>query len=58
MLIAKIDPENVASERVVEKAGFQRGELLEGVYQRGADVRSGKKEERNQVRWYSERPLA
>ncbi|KIN07171.1 hypothetical protein OIDMADRAFT_110503 [Oidiodendron maius Zn] len=54
-LIAKIDPENVASWKVVEKLGFQKGEVLENAYQRGADSGSGKSE-RSQEKWCLERP--
>jgi RimJ/RimL family protein N-acetyltransferase len=36
-LVAKIDPENPASERVVQKAGFEKGETVDGGYSRGGD---------------------
>ena len=46
----------MASERVVEKLGFKRGELLKECYQRASDVRAGKIEKRDQMRWYLHRP--
>lgn len=55
MLVAKIDPENEASQRVVQKAGFKQGEAVDGGYVRGredGDVRS------QQVWWSLERPGA
>jgi RimJ/RimL family protein N-acetyltransferase len=36
-LVAKIDPENPASERVVQKVGFEKGETVDGGYTRGGD---------------------
>jgi RimJ/RimL family protein N-acetyltransferase len=33
-LLAHADPENVASNRVLEKAGFQKGEVKKGYYER------------------------
>lgn len=56
-LIAEIDPQNTASERVVEKAGFKRGELLKDCYQRASEVRAGKIVKRDQCRWYLHRPV-
>jgi RimJ/RimL family protein N-acetyltransferase len=35
--VAKIDPENPASERVVQKVGFEKGETVDGGYTRGGD---------------------
>lgn len=34
-LLAAVDPENVASMRVLEKAGFEKGEYKVGFYERG-----------------------
>jgi ribosomal-protein-alanine N-acetyltransferase len=34
-LLAAADPENVASMRVLEKAGFEKGEYKVGFYERG-----------------------
>jgi ribosomal-protein-alanine N-acetyltransferase len=33
-LLAYADPENVASNRVLEKAGFQKGEVRKAFYER------------------------
>ncbi|KAE9366327.1 hypothetical protein N431DRAFT_352635, partial [Stipitochalara longipes BDJ] len=51
-LVASVDPENGASERVVQKAGFRKRERVYGGYVRGegGDVRS------EQVWWVLERP--
>jgi RimJ/RimL family protein N-acetyltransferase len=55
-LIAEIDPDNKASERVVEKLGFKKGELLKGCYQRASEARVGISEKRDQQIWYLHRP--
>jgi RimJ/RimL family protein N-acetyltransferase len=55
-LIAEIDPENTASQRVVEKLGFKRGELLKDVYQRGIEVRAGKEIKRGKLALWSRSP--
>jgi RimJ/RimL family protein N-acetyltransferase len=52
-LVAKIDPENVGSERVVQKAGFRRGEVVDGGYVKGGDGGV----EKEQVWWSLERPV-
>jgi RimJ/RimL family protein N-acetyltransferase len=54
-LVAKIDPENKASGRVVQKAGFEKGEIVDGGYVRGGETGDGKKE---QVWWVLECPVA
>lgn len=41
----------------MEKLGFKKGELLKECYQRASDVRAGKIEKRDQVRWYLRRPV-
>ena len=56
-LIAEIDPHNKPSERVVEKAGFKRGELLKDCYQRASEVQAGVIKKRDQRRWYLHRPV-
>ena len=55
-IIAEIDPGNVASGRVVEKLGFKRGEVFKECYQRASDIRAGKIEKRDQMRWSLHRP--
>jgi L-amino acid N-acyltransferase YncA len=52
-LVAKIDPENVASGRVVQKAGFQKGKIVDGGYIRGRETGDQKKK---QVWWTLEGP--
>ena len=52
-LVAKIDPENVGSERVVQNAGFRRGEVVDGGYVNGGDGGV----EKEQVWWALERPV-
>jgi RimJ/RimL family protein N-acetyltransferase len=54
-LVASIDPENKASERVVQKAGFQRREKVDGGYLRGGEGGEGG-EVSEQVWWVLERP--
>jgi RimJ/RimL family protein N-acetyltransferase len=56
ILVAKVDPDNTTSWKVVEKLGFQRGEVLEEAYERGSDSRLGKSVKRDQVEWYLKRP--
>jgi len=55
-LVAKVDPENIASWKLVEKLGFEKGEVLENAYQRGQDIGSNKPAERSHVKWYLEHP--
>lgn len=47
-LEAGADPENVGSMRVLEKAGFKKGELRKGFYKRAADE-TGKMRD---LQWY------
>jgi RimJ/RimL family protein N-acetyltransferase len=51
----EIDPDNKASQRVAERLGFERGELLKECYQRASDARVGKIEKRDQQRRYLHR---
>ena len=51
-LVASIDPENKASERVVQKAGFRKREKMKDGYVRGGE--GGEVSE--QVWWVLERP--
>ena len=55
-IIAEIDPENRASERIVEKLGFRKGEILKEGYQTGIDVQLGNSRKRYHQRWYLQRP--
>jgi RimJ/RimL family protein N-acetyltransferase len=54
--MAEIDPDNKASERIVEKLGFKKGELLKWCYQRASEARVGINEKRDQQIWYLHRP--
>ena len=49
VMIAKVDPENIASWKVLEKLGFQKGEVLNNAYQRGSPDETQK---RDQIKWY------
>jgi len=51
-LVASIDPENKASERVVQKVGFRRREKVDGGYVRGGEGA----EVSEQAWWVLERP--
>jgi RimJ/RimL family protein N-acetyltransferase len=51
-LVAKVDPENVASTKIVIKAGARKGELLKDSYPRA--VNNGKLSD--MVCWYLDRP--
>lgn len=51
--MAKIDPENKASERVVQKVGFKEGEVVDGGYVRGGESGEVKSQ---MVWWILERP--
>jgi L-amino acid N-acyltransferase YncA len=51
-LVASIDPENKASERVVQKAGFRRRGKVDGGYVRGGEG----VEVSEQVWWVLEHP--
>lgn len=54
-MIAKVDPGNVASWRVLEKLSFEKGEYLENAYQRGSDILAGESQKRDQIKWYLRR---
>lgn len=51
-LVAKVDPGNVASQRIVTRVGAKRGEVLKEWYSRAVDM--GKK--RDIECWYIDRP--
>ena len=51
-LVAKVDPGNTASQRLIIRAGARRGEVLKECYERRID--GGKK--RDLQCWYLDRP--
>ena len=55
-LLCVIDPTNIASERVAEKVGFERGDLLKEPYQRASEVRDGIFLLRYCHKWHLQRP--
>ncbi|KAM3076318.1 hypothetical protein ACMFMG_007138 [Clarireedia jacksonii] len=50
-LVAKVDPGNIPSERIVKRLGGRKGELLKEVYKRNVNV-----EKSDLVCWYFDRP--
>ncbi|PQE05009.1 hypothetical protein CJF30_00004803 [Rutstroemia sp. NJR-2017a BBW] len=50
-LVAKVDPGNIASAKIVERIGGRKGEVLKEEYKRKVD--EGK---RDLVCWYFDRP--
>jgi RimJ/RimL family protein N-acetyltransferase len=55
VLVAETEPENVASERVLEKGGFERGKLVRNAFE-VTDLVSGERGWRDAVGWRMERP--
>ena len=55
---AYVDPENSASERVVEKLGFQKVEFIQEAFVLGKDRRAGKLDPRGAYRWSLARPCS
>jgi RimJ/RimL family protein N-acetyltransferase len=53
-LIAETEPENAASERVLAKAGFQRGEFVVGAFE-VVDLGTGERGVRDATVWRFER---
>lgn len=53
-LVAKVDLENTASKRIIQRAGARKGELLKERYGRYIDGEGAKK--RDAVCWYLDRP--
>jgi len=51
-LVAKIDPDNLTSEKIVRRVGARRGEVLEKRWARPGDVEA----KRDLVCWYIDRP--
>ena len=51
-LVAKVDPRNTASQRIIVRSGARKGEVLKEIYARSAD--GGKKTDLHC--WYIDRP--
>ena len=57
-MIAEIDTENFASEKVIIKLGFTKGEILETKYQLATDIRNNTGVMRQLRVWHLDRPAA
>ena len=53
-LVAKADPENFASARILEKSRARKGELLTGIWKR--KLEDGQEQERDLICWIIDRP--
>lgn len=53
-IVAHIDPENIASGKLVEKVGFQAGDVIKNGYKRNDG--QGGRVDRDFVQWYLLRP--
>jgi RimJ/RimL family protein N-acetyltransferase len=55
-LTAEIDPENLASTKVIKKLGFIEGERIKEACQFWIDARNGRTGKRDLVVWHLARP--
>lgn len=59
ILVAQIDPENVASAKIIQKIGWGQGERMVKAYGLGKDKDDGnvpEERKRDLVCWYVDRP--
>jgi RimJ/RimL family protein N-acetyltransferase len=53
-LVGKVDPENLASARIMQKSGARKTEHLKGIWKKKLD--DGQEQERDVICWIIERP--
>jgi RimJ/RimL family protein N-acetyltransferase len=55
LLVADTEPGNIPSERVLAKAGFQRGDLIKGAFE-VTDLVTGELVKKDATLWHFDRP--